>query len=53
MRGKGLGTEKCTSPEQLQGCLTFWRLGHAGRRVVLDHTLNTQTLRKTDEQKNF
>ena len=28
-------------------------LGHTGRRrVVLGHTLNTQTLTKTDEQKN-
>ena len=26
-------------------------LGHTGRRVVLGHTLNTQTLMKTDEQK--
>ena len=26
-------------------------LGHTGRRVVLDHTLNTQTPMKTDEQK--
>ena len=26
-------------------------LGHTGRRVVLGHTLNTQTLTKTDEQK--
>ena len=26
-------------------------LGHTGRRVVLDHTLNTQTLMKTDEQR--
>ena len=27
-------------------------LGHTGRRrVVLEHTLNTQTLKKTDEQK--
>ena len=25
-------------------------LGHTGRRVVLGHTLNTQTLIKTDEQ---
>ena len=25
-------------------------LGHTGRRVVLDYTLNTQTLTKTDEQ---
>ena len=28
-------------------------LGHTGRRVVLDHTLNTQTLMKPDEQKRF
>ena len=27
-------------------------LGHTGRRVVLGHTLNTQTLTKTDEQNN-
>ena len=27
-------------------------LGHTERRVVLGHTLNTQTLRKTDGQKN-
>ena len=27
-------------------------LGHTGRRAVWGHTLNTQTLRKTDEQKN-
>ena len=27
-------------------------LGHTRRRVVLDYTLNTQTLTKTDEQKN-
>ena len=26
-------------------------LGQTGRRVVLGHTLNTQTLTKTDEQK--
>ena len=26
-------------------------LGHTGRRVVLGHTLDTQTLTKTDEQK--
>ena len=26
-------------------------LGHTGRRVVLGHTLNTQTLTKTDGQK--
>ena len=26
-------------------------LGHTGRRVFLGHTLNTQTLMKTDEQK--
>ena len=26
-------------------------LGYTGRRVVLGHTLNTQTLTKTDEQK--
>ena len=25
-------------------------LGHTGRRVVLGHTFNTQTLAKTDEQ---
>ena len=25
--------------------------GQTGRRVVLSHTLNTQTLKKTDEQK--
>ena len=27
-------------------------LDHARRRVVLEHTLNTQTLMKTDEQKS-
>ena len=27
-------------------------LGHTGRRVALGHTLNTQTLMKTDELKN-
>ena len=27
-------------------------LGHTGRRVVLGHPLNTQTLMKTDEQHN-
>ena len=26
-------------------------LGHTGRRVVLGHTLSTQTLTKTDEQR--
>ena len=26
-------------------------LGHAGRKIVLGHTLNTQTLTNTDEQK--
>ena len=26
-------------------------LGHTGRRVILGHTLNTQTLTKTDEHK--
>ena len=26
-------------------------LGHTGRRVVLGHTLNTQTLMKTDEHR--
>ena len=26
-------------------------LGHPGRRVALGHTVNTQTLTKTDEQK--
>ena len=26
-------------------------LGHTGRRIVLGHTFNTQTLMKTDEQK--
>ena len=38
----------------LQRCPTFWHLwkmGHTGRRVVLGHALNTQTLMKTDEQK--
>ena len=29
----------------------FGSLGHTGRRVVLHHTLNTQTLMKTDEQR--
>ena len=27
-------------------------LGHIGRRVVMGHTLNTQTLMETDEQTN-
>ena len=26
-------------------------LGYIGRRIVLGHTLNTQTIRKTDEEK--
>ena len=36
-----------------QGSPTFWHLwGHTGRKsIVLGHTLNTQILTKTDEQK--
>ena len=32
-------------------CNPLASLGHTGRRVVLGHILNTQTLTKTDEQK--
>ena len=35
----------------LQGCPTFCSLGLSGRRVVLGHMLNTQTLMKTNEKK--
>ena len=37
------------------GVSNFWRLWDTleGRRVVLGHTLNTQTLMKTKEQKKF
>ena len=31
---------------------TLASLSHNGRRVILGHTLHTQTLMKTDEQKN-
>ena len=34
-------------------CNLLAALGHTGRRVVLGHTLNTQTIKKTDEQKEI
>ena len=43
------------TPEQLlslgRGVQPFGVSGHTGRRVVLGHTLNTQTLTKTNKQK--
>ena len=46
-----LGTEGRTKNSRPGVSNLLVSLGYTGRRVVLDHMLNTQTLMKTDEQK--
>ena len=47
--------DKCSTVEPVYTLARVFNLlvslGHPGRRVILGHTLNTQILMKTDEQK--
>ena len=48
----GQASFELLSPASLVGVSKLLAsLGHTGRRAVLGHTLNTQKLMKTDEQK--